>query len=89
MNLNSHGNNMKKLKYIFLLIACFLITGYTAISQTKTKVDLAKLDAYFSKALTDWNVPGMAIAIVKDDSVVLAKGYGVRNVNNPKEKVDE
>lgn len=80
---------MKKLEYIFLFIACFLITGYSAISQTKTKVDLAKLDAYFAKALTDWNVPGMAIAIVKDDSVVLAKGYGVRNINNPKEKVDE
>ncbi|WP_210488453.1 serine hydrolase [Rufibacter aurantiacus] len=43
------------------------------------QADLQKLDAYYQKALKDWNVPGMAIAIVKNDSVVFAKGYGVRD----------
>ncbi len=44
------------------------------------QVDFQKLDTYYQKALKDWNVPGMAIAIVKDDSVVFAKGYGVRDL---------
>ncbi|GGK76397.1 serine hydrolase [Rufibacter glacialis] len=44
------------------------------------QADLQKLDAYYQQALKDWNVPGMAIAIVKNDSVVFAKGYGVRDL---------
>ncbi|WP_242921334.1 serine hydrolase [Pontibacter liquoris] len=53
---------------------------YQAGAQTKTTVDFARLDAYYQKALKDWNVPGMAIAIVKDDSIVFAKGYGVKDL---------
>src|SRR5436190_20595242 len=37
-------------------------------------------DAYVSKAITDWRVPGLAIVVVKDDSVVFIKGYGVREL---------
>ncbi|HXK59876.1 MAG TPA: serine hydrolase [Acidobacteriota bacterium] len=50
--------------------------------------DLEKLDAYFAKALQDWDVPGMAVAIVRDDEVVFAKGYGVRELGKP-DRVDE
>lgn len=41
---------------------------------------LAPLDAYVAGVMKDWKVPGIAIAIVKGDSVVLAKGYGVQKV---------
>jgi CubicO group peptidase (beta-lactamase class C family) len=37
-------------------------------------------DAYVARSVKDWNVPGLAIAVVKDDSVVFAKGYGVRRL---------
>src|SRR4029453_2139586 len=40
----------------------------------------AGLDAALAKAITDWGVPGVAIVIVKDDQVVAAKGYGVREL---------
>jgi len=46
-----------------------------------------QLDAYIAKAVRDWNVPGLAIVIVKDDTVVAAKGYGVRRLGRP-ERVD-
>ena len=45
--------------------------------------DLAALDAYIAKAARDWRIPGLAVAIVKDDSVIFAKGYGVREVGKP------
>ena len=48
----------------------------------------AEFEEYVNKALKDWGVPGVAIAIVKDDRVVLAKGFGVRELNKP-EPVDE
>src|SRR3977135_53293 len=44
---------------------------------------LTGLDAYVSKGITDWRVPGLAIVIVKDDSVVFIKGYGVRELGKP------
>lgn len=38
------------------------------------------LDAYVSKAMQTWKVPGIAIAIVRHDSVLYTKGYGVLDV---------
>jgi CubicO group peptidase (beta-lactamase class C family) len=49
---------------------------------------LKEIDAYAEKTRLDWNVPGVALAIVKDDKVVFAKGYGVREMGKP-ERVDE
>jgi len=40
-------------------------------------------DDYVNKALREWEVPGVAIAIVKDDRIILAKGYGVRKLGDP------
>lgn len=47
-----------------------------------------ELDAYITRALSDWEVPGMAIAVVRGDTVLAARGYGVRTLGRP-EKVDE
>jgi CubicO group peptidase (beta-lactamase class C family) len=49
--------------------------------------DLAQLDLAIEQARTNWNVPGLAVAIVKDGKPVLAKGYGVRELGKP-EAVD-
>ncbi|MDQ3803759.1 MAG: serine hydrolase [Acidobacteriota bacterium] len=48
---------------------------------------LKEIDEYAAKAGRDWNVPGFAVAVVKDDQVVFAKGYGVRQLGRP-EPVD-
>lgn len=38
----------------------------------------ADLDALAEQARKAWNVPGCAVAVIKDDRVVLLKGYGVK-----------
>src|SRR5271167_733004 len=40
------------------------------------------LDAYIARDMKAFDVPGIAIAIVKDGKVVLAKGYGVRKLGD-------
>jgi CubicO group peptidase (beta-lactamase class C family) len=40
----------------------------------------ADLDAYVERSMKAFDVPGMAVAIVKDGRVLLAKGYGVRKL---------
>ncbi|MBP6673512.1 MAG: serine hydrolase, partial [Bacteroidetes bacterium] len=45
------------------------------------------LDAYVEKVLKTFNVPGVAVAIVKDGKVLMAKGYGVKTIGTS-DKVD-
>lgn len=48
---------------------------------------LKDFDAYVERVLKTFDVPGIAVAIVKDGKVVLEKGYGEQNVAEHK-KVD-
>lgn len=45
------------------------------------------IDAYVTKAMQTFRVPGISLAIVKDGRVLLAKGYGVKETGGNK-KVD-
>jgi CubicO group peptidase (beta-lactamase class C family) len=49
---------------------------------------LRGLDAYVERGMREWEVPGLAIAIVKDDAVVYARGFGVRELGG-QDRVDE
>src|ERR1043165_9476586 len=40
-------------------------------------------DAYVGRVLRQFEVPGVAIAVVQDGRVLLAKGYGVRTLGQP------
>lgn len=46
------------------------------------------LDSYIERGMKQWQIPGLAIAIVKDGKVLLSKGYGVRELGK-EDKVDE
>jgi CubicO group peptidase (beta-lactamase class C family) len=47
--------------------------------QERTAIEI--LDLHIGRAMQDWSVPGLAIAVVKDDSIWFARGYGVRSVD--------
>ena len=48
----------------------------------------ADFDAYVAKGMREWEVPGVAVAVIRNDSILLLKGYGVRTVDRP-DRVDE
>ena len=77
-------------KYLPLTPAPWLVALMLAVSSlAAAQVEpLAGLDDYISQAMTTFQVPGVAVAVVKDGKVVLAKGYGVRKLGEPA-KVDE
>jgi CubicO group peptidase (beta-lactamase class C family) len=55
----------------------------SAAAQARARPDeLAGFDAQVARAVSDWQAPGFAIAVVKDGAVVFAKGYGVRDVGS-------
>jgi CubicO group peptidase (beta-lactamase class C family) len=76
---------MKK-TYLPILLSLFL-QGIRAQSSPPGFVR-DSIDAYIQKGLSDWNLPGLAVVIVKDGQVVWMKGYGVRDIIT-KKPVDE
>jgi CubicO group peptidase (beta-lactamase class C family) len=67
-----------KNRFIKLLtILLFLFVSFAPAQNNKIK----NIDEYIAKAVKEWQMPGVAVAIVKNDSVIFAKGYGVRDLN--------
>lgn len=63
---------------LLLLAAC--CCGLLLFSQTEKLPP--GFDAYVQQVLTQFNVPGCAVAVVKDGKTVLAKGYGLRQLGS-------
>jgi CubicO group peptidase (beta-lactamase class C family) len=59
-----------------ILFSSILVLVVAAPTAAQSKVD--DFDKYAEAARQEWKVPGMAITIVQDGKVILAKGYGVR-----------
>jgi CubicO group peptidase (beta-lactamase class C family) len=58
---------------------CILIFIFATCVVAQNKVE--DFDKYAEAARREWKVPGMAITIVQDGKVILAKGYGVREMD--------
>jgi CubicO group peptidase (beta-lactamase class C family) len=68
--------------------AAGLLLAATAAVGAQSAPDWAAFDRYVAQAARDWRVPAFAIAVVKDDSLVFAKGYGVLEVGTTR-RADE
>ena len=69
------------------LVALFFFSiTFTLFAQQP--ISSAQIDEVTEKAMKTFNVPGMAVAVIKDGKVIHEKGYGVRNMHKP-EKVNE
>lgn len=65
-----------------LLLAPALLSAQRAPSSHE-----ATLDAFITKGMQDWKIPGLSVAVVKGDSVLYLKGFGVRRLGGA-ERVD-
>ncbi len=75
---------MKKFKPTVLLIFFFVANIYILRAQLTS----TQIDSLTQITLKTFNVPGIAVAIVKDGKIIHSKGYGVRSLNT-KQRVDE
>jgi CubicO group peptidase (beta-lactamase class C family) len=78
---------MKRLS-IFLFAVCILCINSAAQTDTLPSFVKDSLDIYVNRALKQWQIPGVSVAIVKNGKVVWMKGYGLKEAGSP-EKVDE
>lgn len=64
------------MKRAFLLNITILLLSAVVLAQNNVEV----FDKYVESARNEWQVPGMSIVVVQDGKVLLAKGYGVREL---------
>jgi CubicO group peptidase (beta-lactamase class C family) len=64
-------------RWFVVLLAILLVSSSIVSAQP---APLANFDDYVARAVRDWEVPGLAVTVVKDGQVVFAKGYGVREL---------
>ncbi len=77
---------MKRVLFTFAVavsIAARLFAGEPTVAADGLGA-LAGLDEYVTKTMNQWQVPGLAIAVVKDGRVVHARGFGVRKLGERK-----
>src|SRR5271165_4802262 len=64
-------------KYIFSLL--FVTVTATTYSQP---LGSKAIDTLVERSMKAFNVPGIAVAIIKDGKVIHSKGYGVRSLRS-------
>ncbi|WP_129718352.1 serine hydrolase [Pedobacter sp. SYP-B3415] len=74
---------LKKVSFGLLLgLACLNLGASAQVLNSR------QIDSLAEKTLRTFNVPGIAVGIVKDGKLIHAKGYGVRSIKTGR-KVDE
>jgi CubicO group peptidase (beta-lactamase class C family) len=79
------------MKKIFSTVFLFVFISTQALySQSAALPSFIRdsLDIYVERSMKDWQVPGLAVCIIKNGEVALMKGYGVKELGGA-DKVDE
>lgn len=69
------------------LLGLLLLLPLTVAAQPGPPPELDGIEAFVERGMHDWNIPGLAVSVVKDDRLVWARGFGVRRLGSP-EPVD-
>jgi len=77
------------MRKLFLGILCLSFQHFI-FAQADSIPSFVKdsLDVYATRGLSDWQIPGISVCIVKNGKVVIMKGYGVKQLGGT-DKVDE
>lgn len=63
-----------------VLIISFLLVCSLALRAQNPSTAIQSFDTYAEKAMQSWQMPGMAVAIVKDGQTIFKKAYGTRQL---------
>lgn len=79
---------MKKHLLVFKILF-FLTTQFCSGQYFEQKIEVdnslnsfdRKVDSIIAEKMNIYNIPGISIGIIKGDSIVYSKGYGIKNIN--------
>jgi CubicO group peptidase (beta-lactamase class C family) len=72
------------MRYIIIVLLCLVMLFPACATETGTTLEqrLDRLVEQLEQEREKSHIPGMAIAVVKDDEVILAQGFGVMDIEN-------
>jgi len=69
------------MRILFILLCLPVLVFAQKNSSLEQKI--REFDQYVENGRKKWEVPGLAVAVVKDGKVIFKKGYGIREVGKP------
>lgn len=67
-------------KLLLGIFAAMFIASASFAQQPNAEEIANKMDKYAQEIIQTWQLPGMAVALSLDNKVILAKGYGVKEI---------
>jgi len=58
-----------------------LSEGLLFSQESKDAGPLKGLSQYIEKKMEEWKIPGLAIGVIQDDSVIFLRGFGFRDID--------
>ncbi|MEW4489506.1 serine hydrolase [Thalassoglobus sp. JC818] len=96
MNIQNTWTSLSVLQHIQIAVFALVIGGTSCFAQQisnegrspqvagqlnpKSPADFGDFDEFVERVLTEWKVPGVAIAVIDNDRILLSKGYGFRDL---------
>ncbi len=77
----------RKRSALFIVALFSLVASFAQNDTSLPAFVRDSLDGYVNRALSEWKIPGVSVAIVKNGKVVLVKGYGIKELGG-NDKVD-
>ena len=68
---------LASLAFVLVVLVSPVLAGPERASLPANRLE--GFDAYMEKLIKDWNAPGIGVAVIEKDKVVLARGYGYRD----------
>lgn len=73
-------NSLQALVMLALLFIALLLPAYAIATESQQEKQLELLSEALEAKRQELHIPGMAIAIVKDNEIIMAKGFGLRDI---------
>lgn len=84
MNKSKTVSKLTRLSIVMILLNFYACGSRQASNLTVHTAMSSTFDDFVQRIVNEYKIPGIAIGIVKGGKVVLAKGYGFRNLENQK-----
>jgi len=75
-------NSVFKIFIPLLALWCVISSLSLATKKHKDSPDLSKIDAFINETVDRFKIPGLAVAITRNDSVIYQKALGVKNIQS-------
>jgi len=72
------------MKFNALLFSLLLMIGIGSFPIVAQGLSPHQIDSVVAKSMETFNVPGMAVSVIKDGEIILEKTYGIRSIETEK-----